>query len=881
MALSFVVVAVALRWAFSEVLGPTPFFVFYLALVGAAAFGGLGPGLLATIASWLCIDFLFDPTPGHIGLDESMSIARLLIFLAGALVVSLVGERMRRSRIREHRQTAELAAANAALQRNLAVLAKSQEIGHLGNWSLDFATGEFEASDEDYRIYGFEPQSLVLLDHIWPMIHPEDLERYREYVAGVRQEGRLGGIDYRIVWSDGSIHYVHALTDSVVRGSDGRVQRASGITQDITERKHAEEALAESRRKYRGLVEKINDWVWEIDTRGVYTYVSPRALELLGYLPEEIVGKTPFDFMPPGEAQRVWNAFQPIWQARKPLELFENTLVRKDGGLVTVETSGMPVFAEDGSFRGYTGVDRDVTARKCAEEALRESEERYRRIVETATEAIVVVDAEGRIVFVNDRWSEIVGYTGEEAVRMTVFEVVFPDDMALTQKRWASRKQGRKERYEVRLRHKDGNPVWALISMTPQFGPAGEFLGELIMAIDITQRVQAEEALRRLNSSLAEEVRAQVAQLQDRETHLQEEVFRRTSVEDELHERSRMLEAFFQHTLTPLAFLDRDFNYVRINQAYARMAGRDPEYFVGKNYFTLCPGSEDRPIFEAVVRTRQPHHAYARLSRLSAGPHARPRYWNWLLTPLLDARGQVQSLVLNLEDVTERQTAFEELKQRARQLQKLTLELTEAEERERQRLAELLHDDLQQVLAAAKFQVSLLSSRVQQDARFAEIAGQAKELLTEAIAKSRTLSHEISAPALAQGDLGEAFEWLIEQMQVKHGFTVHLEVGNRIEVASEPLRILLYKAAQELLFNAIKYAGVHEATLRLRRRRGRLWLLVSDQGRGFDPTASGAVLGFGLLSIRERVGLLGGRLKIRSAAGKGSTFAISVPDSDA
>ncbi len=162
-----------------------------------------------------------------------------------------------------------------------------------------------------------------------------------------------------------------------------------------------------------------------------------------------------------------------------------------------------------------------------------------------------------------------------------------------------------------------------------------------------------------------------------------------------------------------------------------------------------------------------------------------------------------------------------------------------------------------------------------------EIAGQAKDLLTDAIAKSRSLSHELSAPTLSQSDLCETFEWLAEQMQKKHGFTVHLDIGERIELASEPLRALLYKAAREALFNAVKHAGVREARLRLRHQRGRIRLSVSDKGRGFDPREPGHNLGFGLRSIRERVKYLGGRMKIRSAVGKGSIFLLTVPDSDA
>jgi signal transduction histidine kinase len=115
-------------------------------------------------------------------------------------------------------------------------------------------------------------------------------------------------------------------------------------------------------------------------------------------------------------------------------------------------------------------------------------------------------------------------------------------------------------------------------------------------------------------------------------------------------------------------------------------------------------------------------------------------------------------------------------------------------------------------------------------------------------------------------------------MQKRHGFTVHLQIGGRIEVDSEPRRLLLYHAAQELLLNVIKHAGVREATLRLRRQGDRIRLTVSDRGQGFDPADTAQVLGLGLLSIRERVEGLGGSLKIKSAPEKGSTFTIAVPD---
>ena len=143
------------------------------------------------------------------------------------------------------------------------------------------------------------------------------------------------------------------------------------VLRDITQRREAESALEKSKQRYRHLVETINDWVWEIDQNEVYVYVSPRVRDLLGYEPSEVIGRTPFDFMAPAEAARVRALFASISSARRAFSLLENTCLHKDGHPVVLETSGVPEFDAAGAFRGYHGIDRDITARKRAEEALR------------------------------------------------------------------------------------------------------------------------------------------------------------------------------------------------------------------------------------------------------------------------------------------------------------------------------------------------------------------------------------------------------------------------------------------------------------------------------------------------------------------------------
>ncbi len=143
-----------------------------------------------------------------------------------------------------------------------------------------------------------------------------------------------------------------------------------GVTRDITRRRQAEEALRESEEKFRALVETTSDFIWEVNADAVYTYISPQVRRILGFEPEEVLGKTPFDLMPPGEAELVAAEFHRCIAARLPITTLENKALRKDGSVVTFETSGVPWTAPDGTFLGYRGIDRDITRRKQVEGAL-------------------------------------------------------------------------------------------------------------------------------------------------------------------------------------------------------------------------------------------------------------------------------------------------------------------------------------------------------------------------------------------------------------------------------------------------------------------------------------------------------------------------------
>jgi len=131
------------------------------------------------------------------------------------------------------------------------------------------------------------------------------------------------------------------------------------------------EAMRRELARLREMLEQNSDWIWEVDAQGRYTYASRQCVALLGREPEEVLGLTPFDFMPPDEAERVGRIFGAIAAERQPFAQLLNRNLRKDGSLVVLETSGVPLLGPDGALRGYRGIDRDVTEREAANERLR------------------------------------------------------------------------------------------------------------------------------------------------------------------------------------------------------------------------------------------------------------------------------------------------------------------------------------------------------------------------------------------------------------------------------------------------------------------------------------------------------------------------------
>jgi two-component system, chemotaxis family, CheB/CheR fusion protein len=266
----------------------------------------------------------------------------------------------------------------------------------------------------------------------------------------------------------------------------------------------------------------------------------------------------------------------------------------------------------------------------------------------------------------------------------------------------------------------------------------------------------------------------------------------------------------------------------------------------------------------------------------------------WYLTHLLPYRSaeeRIEGVVITFVDITRRKRSEEELAQltksleqrvleRTRQVRDLTTSLVRAEQRERRRLSEALHDELQQLLYGTKLKLAMLRDAAGDGRNAKKHIAEAEELLGRGIQLTRQLSVDLNPPVLKSEGLRAILSWLQSHMRELHGLDVEIEAEGEIRVDDGDVRVLLFQVFRELLFNISKHAGVDSARVSLRESNGELVVDVKDQGKGFDvaTTLTGrAHETQGLTSVKERIGFLGGHMEISSQPRAGTSVTLRIP----
>lgn len=501
--------------------------------------------------------------------------------------------------------------------------------------------------------------------------------------------------------------------------------------------------------------------------------------------------------------------------------------------------------------RPYETLFRELTS---ARRALQREVAVLDTILEATAEAVLAADENGTVLHVNERFRELWG-APRNPIETGGIDRVLPFVLGrlkhphAVEARLASL-DGSEEEELPGLETDDGRVIEGYSSPLVQ---AGQAAGRVWSFRDVTERRRVEHALR------------------------------------ESEERLRL---FIEHAPAALAMFDREMRYLSVSRRWIADYQLGERELIGVSHYEIFPEIPEtwRSVHRRALDGEVVRAEADRFERADGSV----QWLRWEVRPWRGQAADVAGIVIFSEDVTPRKQAEEALRRlnetleqrvaertrlaedRARQLQALAVELTEVEERERRRVADLLHNDLQQVLAAARMQVEAASQGMASDLMLAN----AEQLLSEAISRARRLSNEICPPVLHHSSLFATMQWLAERMMEQFGLRVELEIDSTQACENLSLKIFLFRAAQELLFNVVKHAEVNTARLGLSRQNGNFLLTVSDQGKGFSPArlnSTTAMAGFGLLSLRERTRYIGGSLAIESEPGRGSRFTVSVP----
>lgn len=284
------------------------------------------------------------------------------------------------------------------------------------------------------------------------------------------------------------------FSSSYLLGIDGEKQGIITMIRDLTKNKRADEALRESEQRFRDLTESTSDWIWEVDADIIYTYASPKVKDLLGYEPKEIIGKMPFDLMLPKEARRVATILRDIAKSQESFNGLENMSLHKNGQLIVIESSGVPIFDANGGFCGYRGIDRDITERIRAEEAVRQAAAEWRTTLDTMPDIVMLLDRNQRIMRANKALIDALGLSFEEILGQKCYQCLHdtntPPKSCLSVQAIVDGKEYDEEVYNDKL----GRDFH--VTVTPFLDSSGKPTGAVHVMRDITELKKIQGELR-------------------------------------------------------------------------------------------------------------------------------------------------------------------------------------------------------------------------------------------------------------------------------------------------------------------------------------------------------------------------------------------------
>ena len=586
---------------------------------------------------------------------------------------------------------------------------------------------------------------------------------------------------------------------------------------------------------------------------GRFLETNDRFGRMLGYTSEELSRLSIWDVTHPDDVARNRDGLAGHRSTTEPFQI-EKRYRRKDGSFIWAQVTSNLILDANHRPQYWLSFIEDITERKQAEQALRISEQEFRALADSIIQLVWMAEPDGYIFWYNRGWYEYTGTTPEQMAGWGWQSVHDPALLPKIVERWKeSLGSGEIFEMEFPLRGADGAYRWFLTRAVPVKDPSGRIVRWCGTNTNIHDQREARRALQesqaQLNAALAASAMGTFRWDPD------------TGRFDEADENLKRLFGFAANESAPTT---EDF--------LSRIHREDLPAVLAK--IDECRAGGD---FEMEFRVVLPDGS------------ARWIYDRGKL--LADPAGQSKHLVGACTDITARKLAEEALRQahaelenvveqRTAALRQLSARLLHIQDEERRRIARELHDSLGQYLTAAKINLDILTTSPANSSE--EMLVEARTLIEEALAETRTMSHLLHPPLLDEAGFDSAARWFVDGFAKRSGIRVELDIAPEMQRLPSAVEIALFRVLQESLTNVHRHSGSDSVEICLRRSEASVEMQVIDHGHGLPPEVlrrfetTGANIGVGLAGMRERVKELGGQFHLHSTS-KGTALIVRIP----
>jgi len=600
---------------------------------------------------------------------------------------------------------------------------------------------------------------------------------------------------------------------------------------------------------FQSIVNLVSDIIWEVDENRLYTYISGKVEEYTGYTADELIGKTPFSLMSDDEAEKLKNIFNKTSSGRENITDVEVCLFNKKNELRYFIINGIPVIDDRNRLKGYRGIVRNITDKKSAEIALKESENHLSKLMNS----LPVMAYRGlfkddfNMEFVSDGAYPLTGHLPSDFMKNSLLaeSIIHPDDINIVYT-YALNALNDKKQFEVlhRIITADSKIKWV---MGKGFGiyKDEKLSGIEGFAFDITETNEAIE-YGKINE--------------------------------------RRFQNLFESNPQGVALADRDGYIVQVNKTWKKMFG-----YSGHDMHKLhmCDirmeqnRESDFSLLKSLVNKENESYRIERPFIKKDGSVI----WCDLTVALIEDPEEKELYALALYvDITERKKIEEELEkfheeleslvaERTEEINKLTQKVINSQEEERQRIARDLHDGVGQTILASKYAFNSFINGNNKDNKLLE---RGKTLIDIASQELREIYTGIYPSMLDELGLNDTIKWFVRNFLETSGLKVNYNNNFKNEL-SHNLTLNIYRIIQELFNNIVKHSKADTVNVSLYQEGELIIIEVSDNGKGFDienikKTSTGA----GLINVRQRVDYLKGHPEIDSKPGR-TWIKIKIP----